>query len=179
LMRAAALLGQWTRARELAEGGPGTEWIGHRAVHEHRLWSWPGAPVLQTLPTPPEADFRFGTLIALFHGAREGRSWVVDGGDVIGSIRNATAGLMGTSPPRSRPRRFFTQLMAELAAITGHHDACFTFVTEAVNEGLLDLAWMNRLKLLDPLRGRPEFEALRTQVAARAQKVVAAWSGPM
>ncbi len=187
LIRAAALQADWTRARELAVNGPGPEWLGHRSVHEARLWSWPGAPKIDEPPVPVEADYRFGTLIALFRGARDGRSWVTTSrapgttrrnGDVIGSIRAATASIMGVAPPRSRSRRFFTQLMAELAAITGHEDVALQFVEEAVNDGLLDLAWLNRLPLLEPLRGNARFEELRQLVATRAQAVVVAWQGP-
>ncbi len=187
LIRAAALQGDWPRARELAVGGPGPEWYGHRSVHEARLWSWPGAPLIDEPPVPKEADYRFGTLIELFRGARAGRSWVTTSrapgmthrpADVIGSIRAATASIMGVAPPRSRSRRFFTQLMAELAAITGHEDVALEFVEEAVNEGLLDLAWLNRVPLLEPLRGNARFEALRQRVAKRAEEVIVAWQGP-
>lgn len=41
-----------------------------------------------------------------------------------------------------------------------------------------DLAWMSRLRLLDPLRGDPRFESLRERVAERAGRVVAAFRGP-
>jgi hypothetical protein len=49
---------------------------------------------------------------------------------------------------------------------------------EAVDEGLLDLAWMNRLRLFDPIRSDARFEALRQRVRERADRVAFAWRGP-
>jgi hypothetical protein len=49
------------------------------------------------------------------------------------------------------------------------------FVGSAVSEGLLDLGWLNRLCLLDPLRGDATFEAHRRSVEERAARVARAW----
>jgi hypothetical protein len=86
--------------------------------------------------------------------------------------------VLGRVAPQSRARRFFLQLMAEQAAIGGHREAVIDFVETAVGDGLLDLAWMRRLRLFDPIRADPRFEALSQRVRERAEQVAIAWRGP-
>ena len=66
-------------------------------------------------------------------------------------------------------------MLAEQAGIAGNMALARDFVVAAVDEGLLDLAWMTRMRLLDPLRGDPTFEACRRTVAERAELVARAW----
>ncbi|MFI5301781.1 MAG: tetratricopeptide repeat protein, partial [Polyangiales bacterium] len=177
LMRAAALAGDWAKARTLFEGGPGPEWLGHRLVHEARLWSWPGAPHVERGALPDDADARFRTLVALYAEARTCRDAGAGHGRSFETIRAAMDALFSTAAASNRSRRFFHQLTAEQAALCGHLEGALTLVEAAVDRGLLDLAWMNRLKLLDPLRSDARFEALRARVAERAAAVAVAWRG--
>jgi hypothetical protein len=82
-----------------------------------------------------------------------------------------------TVSPQRRARRFVDQLTAEMAAIAGFPDAALDRIESAVSRGLLDLAWMSRLRLLDPLRGDPRFQALHERVHDRASQVAQAWRG--
>jgi hypothetical protein len=84
---------------------------------------------------------------------------------------------IATAGQPSRTRRFLSQIAAEQAAVCGYLDGALELVQQAVDAGLFDLAWMNRLPLLDPLRGDERFEALRRTVAARAAHVTDAWHG--
>jgi serine/threonine-protein kinase len=176
LMRDAALDGNFERARELHAGGKGPDWKGQSRIHEARLWSWPGAPDAGALPAPEGADKRMAMLIEAYDRARQDRK----SGHVrpLAEIRAPVEAQVVRASPQSRGRRFGYQMAAEVAAITGHREGVLELVEAAVNEGLLDLGWMNRLKLLDPLRGDPRFEALRVRVQERAARVGVAWRGP-
>jgi TolB-like protein len=176
LMRASALTGDWTRARELWAGGPGPEWEGHRTVHEARLWSWPGAPPIERATPPQDVEPRFLRIIEQYASARESR----DTGKPVPMTHFLELAESMTAHARqgSRARRFFYQMATEQAAISGHREGVLELIGSAVREGLLDLAWMNRLRLLDPLRGDAKFEALRERVKKRADRVVASWRGP-
>jgi hypothetical protein len=96
----------------------------------------------------------------------------------LSDIRASVTTLIGDASPRSRVRRLFHQVGAEQAAICGHLEGALDFVREAVDAGLLDLAWMNRLSLLDPLRDDARFGELRHAVEERGARVREAWLGP-
>jgi hypothetical protein len=176
LLRAAALTGDWAKAREIFDGGDDPEWLGYRTVHASRLWSWPGAPELETQPVPDDADPRFADVIRANLRARECRRT----GETLplSELHERMGAVLGRVAPQSRARRFFLQLMAEQAAIGGHREAVIDFVETAVGDGLLDLAWMRRLRLFDPIRADPRFEALSQRVRERAEQVAIAWRGP-
>jgi hypothetical protein len=82
---------------------------------------------------------------------------------------------LAKTAPAVRARRFINQMLAEYAAIPGNHALALEFIGDAVDAGLLDLAWMTRMRALDPLRGDPTFEARLRTVAERAERVVEAW----
>jgi serine/threonine-protein kinase len=176
LLRAAALGGDWAKAREVFDEGKDPEWLGYRLVHASRLWSWPGAPEVETQPVPDDADPRFASIIRAFLRARECRRT----GETLplSEIRERMGDVIGRVAPQSRARRFYTQMMAEQAAIAGHREAVIDFIEAAVADGLLDIAWMRRLRLFDPIRANPRFEGLTQRVRERAERVVVAWRGP-
>jgi serine/threonine-protein kinase len=176
LMRAAALRGDWARAGELYATGTSPDWHAHRRAHEARLWSWPGAPVIDASPLPADYEPRFGVMWELFARARRIRDGLET--STLAEIRAPMEAMMASASSASRARRFFHQMMAEQALVAGHVDGVLEIVGLAVSEGLLDLAWMNRLTLLDPLRANPEFEVLRQRVRERARRVAEAWRGP-
>jgi hypothetical protein len=127
-------------------------------------------------PVPEDTDARFRGIIEQYRRAREWRR--AGQPPPLSEIRDPMLALMGRASPQSRARRFFHQMMAEQAAIAGHREGVIEFVEAAVQDGLLDLAWMNRLRLLDPIRTDAKFEELRQRVSSRAERVAVAWRGP-
>ena len=89
--------------------------------------------------------------------------------------RARLAGIVEQAPPGSRMRRFFGQMLCEILVTIGDLDGAETALAGSVAEGLEDLAWIDRCRLLDPLRARPSFEAHREVVSARAAAVTRAW----
>ncbi|HTM19623.1 MAG TPA: hypothetical protein VL172_03920, partial [Kofleriaceae bacterium] len=71
-----------------------------------------------------------------------------------------------------RQRSFFRQLRAELAAAAGAHADALVGVEQAVEAGLIDLAWLDRCPLLAPLRDQPRFQTARAIVAARVAPII-------
>jgi serine/threonine-protein kinase len=175
-MRAAALTGDWQKAAEIYDAVPDSEWLGHRLIHRARFWTWPGAPVVEVPPLPQGVDMRFSDIVRTYEAFHRDR--ITGAVRSVDEVRTTMLGIMNRASQQKRSRRFFNQLMAEQLLLYGHQDAALEAVSSAVDDGLLDLAWMNRLRLLDPLRGDPRFEALRTRVSARAEQVQTAWRGP-
>jgi hypothetical protein len=175
LMRAAALAGDWVKARELFDTGPSPEWAGHRMVHQARFWSWPGAPPIDVPELPSASDPRIRKIVEQYTRVRQAR----DAGQRLGlgEVCEPLERMLTGAPLQGRGRRLFQQMMAELAAIAGLHDEVLAPIEAAVNAGLLDLAWMSRLRLFDPLRGDPRFQTLHARVRERASQVVEAWRG--
>jgi serine/threonine-protein kinase len=78
-----------------------------------------------------------------------------------------------------RRRAYFLQIAAELHAFEGDTDGTLTVMHDAVDAGLVDINWVDRCPLLEPMRNHDRFTALRTIVASRAAQVLAAMScGP-
>ena len=74
------------------------------------------------------------------------------------------------------PRRFafLEQLRAEMLARLGEHDGAVDAIERAEKAGLVDVSWLDRCPLLDPMRHGPRFQAVRAIVHARAQKALSA-----
>jgi serine/threonine-protein kinase len=84
-------------------------------------------------------------------------------------------GLDAWSSAPGRAKRgpmFFRQLGAELAAFTGDSERALRAMEDADGVGLIDLTWVDRCPLLEPLRGEPRFQAVRARVAARAREAL-------
>jgi len=174
LMRLAALEGDFARASQFYDEGPGPEWLVHRVGHKARLWSWPGAPAVEKLEPPPEMAKQFQALLVMFERARA----AARGEDPVGA-----AELVGPFPSlaaqgQPRGRRFVRQLMAEALMVAGHRSEALLEIEAAATDGLLDRPWITRARLFDPLRGEPRFEAAAAQVIERGAQVSAAWQGP-
>lgn len=74
----------------------------------------------------------------------------------------------------ARNPRFATllrQLGAEVSGFHGHDDQAMRFVEQAAAGVLVDLDWLDRCPLLERLRGRPEWDATRQLVLARASAI--------
>lgn len=76
-------------------------------------------------------------------------------------------------PPATNARMasFFEQLLAELYLGYGAHDDAERHAIEAERKGAIDILWFDGCPLLAALRGRPDFEAARERVRARAAEV--------
>jgi eukaryotic-like serine/threonine-protein kinase len=73
----------------------------------------------------------------------------------------------------SSPRRssFSAQMRAELFAFVQKNDAVLEALRTADGNGLIDIVWLKRCPLFDPLRSLPEFITIYDRVASRAQRV--------
>jgi serine/threonine-protein kinase len=80
-----------------------------------------------------------------------------------------------TGRVRRRPI-FFRQMRAEMCAYSGDHDAALTALEEAAALGLIDLVWLDRCPLFEPLRVAARFAQVRAGVAARAELVLEAFT---
>jgi len=78
-----------------------------------------------------------------------------------------------------RGRLFVRQLAAEVLAAVGEEERALATIAAAVDEGLLDVAWLDRCPLFDGLRADPRFAPLRATVRRRADEVLAAWRAPL
>jgi serine/threonine-protein kinase len=77
----------------------------------------------------------------------------------------------------SRPPRrasFNAQMRAEIFMSVGHEMAGLGALKDSDANGLIDIVWLDRCPLLDPLRKHPEFIKTHAQVTLRAQRVLAA-----
>jgi serine/threonine-protein kinase len=155
IARALALKGDWDRAWPMVEG----DTFAH-LTHKARFLLW---------------NDRFAETEALITDAEKRFP-------LIGGFRR----LAETGPPPSQtlsgPRRarrdlFFLQLSAELAGAQGKHELAVTAVTRAVDQGLFDLAWLDRCPILERVRRDPRFATLRPQVASRARAIAAVLLG--
>lgn len=77
-----------------------------------------------------------------------------------------------------RARSFAAQLHAECNAVLGRRDSALDAITRAAAVGVMDIAWLDRCPLFDELRADPRFTAASDVVAAKAERVVAAYVAP-
>jgi serine/threonine-protein kinase len=63
------------------------------------------------------------------------------------------------------------QIRAEGAMLAGRPEDAIEAVTQASESALVDLAWIERCPLLEPLRGRPEMSAARERVRRRVEDI--------
>lgn len=74
-----------------------------------------------------------------------------------------------------RFRTYWAQMRAEMAMFWNRPDVALVELGRSVELGLLDLDWMDRCPLLQPLRESPEFLERRSVVKERADAVIAAY----
>jgi eukaryotic-like serine/threonine-protein kinase len=165
LPRARALLGQFDRAREAAD-----QW---------------------TRSTSDSSQFHFFARLRLAMWLRD-RAWI-EGlagdlarleGDVVQVAPLIHLVLRGgplPSLPRIGPlageggwrqRTFFRQIKTELHAFVGDVPAALVELAEADAAGLIDMAWLERCPLLEPLRGDPAYARVHASVQARVAPII-------
>ncbi|MBX3232556.1 MAG: hypothetical protein KIT84_16395 [Labilithrix sp.] len=74
-------------------------------------------------------------------------------------------------PPRRASLN--AQFRAELRCALGALDQALEALRVSTEQGLIDVLWLERCPLLDPIRPRPEFQQLSSRVTDRAQRVSA------
>ncbi len=78
-----------------------------------------------------------------------------------------------------RGMTLFYQLSAEWYCYLGDYQQALRALTPAVDNGLMDLMWLDNCPLLKPLSNDAHFHALRRIVEGRARKVQAALTQPL
>jgi serine/threonine-protein kinase len=73
-----------------------------------------------------------------------------------------------------RRRAYLLQIIAELYAFEGDTDGTLTVISDAVDAGLVDINWVDRCPVLEPMRHHDRFVSMRTTVASRAAQALAA-----
>ena len=74
----------------------------------------------------------------------------------------------------SRPPRrasFNAQLRAEMFAYVGKEAETLESLRSADANGIIDIVWLDRCPLFDPLRTNPDFQTIQGRVALRARRV--------
>ncbi|MDI1446512.1 protein kinase [Polyangium sp. 6x1] len=74
-----------------------------------------------------------------------------------------------------RRNAYFRQVEVELAMYVGDVARAVSSIVPCAQSGLIDLLWMDRCPLLEPLRGTPEFQAARVMVDERVSRMLEAW----
>jgi serine/threonine-protein kinase len=72
----------------------------------------------------------------------------------------------------ARRRSFVYQIETEVRAFHNQLDGALTSIEKAVDEGLFDLAWLERCPLLTPLHGHARYQASRAVVEGRVRAVM-------
>ncbi len=78
-----------------------------------------------------------------------------------------------------RGQTLFHQLSAEWYCFMGQYDKAMRSLSPAVDNGLLDLVWLDNCPLLKPMANDPHFQAMRRIVEGRAKRVQAALTQPL
>ncbi|MEX1367520.1 MAG: protein kinase [Nannocystaceae bacterium] len=145
----------------------------------------------RTLPGPPLATLILRFRMALYRGDHEDAAQMqalmrAEGSESgLGMDRLAGVGL-GTTPVEEAEAMYeqlhgpmtnsrFTTLMrqigAELYVTAGAHDLAQREITAAADSALIDVVWMQRCPLLEPLRSDPAFARAERTVQRRAASI--------
>ncbi|MCA9676520.1 MAG: hypothetical protein KC464_15920, partial [Myxococcales bacterium] len=166
LSRGYSLRGDWSLVDELMRV-PGTESAAARAIAAARLALWRGGD----MPAWPDRVVGFERINWSAYASMA----VIRDGRFTAEVAAEWRRRLELMAPGRRARRFFAQLGCEVALRVEAHDVAWQMLDAAVDNGLIDLAWMDRMPLLAPLRDEPRFVAHRAVVAARATPPLEAW----
>jgi serine/threonine-protein kinase len=167
LLRARALMGDWSGLETALEKPPPDEHANVRYMALARLAMWRRDPaVAEALERQVEArSFPLREEVLVMLGMvrtgkprREMLAKLMEWGRVVGSGKR-------------RPI-FFRQLAAEGLAFLGDYDDAVAAVREADSLGLVDLTWLDRCPLFETMRSAAGFIAIRERVAARAKEAL-------
>jgi len=173
LARAYALLGRPAEADALLDL-PVTDLSTRvtRFVYRTRVSLWRGE-IHPELDDPPEVGLELGPLSDMRSLVEVMRTR-----ELPDAYRERLEASARSGEAGSRRRALFHQLNAELYAYVFEVDHALESIAQAVTSGLLDVVWMDRCPVFDPVRADPRFAPLREEVSARAGRVVAALARP-
>jgi serine/threonine-protein kinase len=174
LVRMHALLGEWTQADALMDLPVGGRGDGvSRFLYRLRLAVWRGQDHPDLDNAPPLGP-EFGA-VARSRDLRE----TIRTRELPDAYREALETSRASLGEGSRRRTLFCQLNAEVYSFVFEVDAALDALKEAVDSGLLDLFWMDRCPVLDPVRRDARFAALRAEVEARVSRIESALREPL
>jgi serine/threonine-protein kinase len=167
ILRARALLGDWSAFEAAVEAQVGDERATTHYSQLCRLAMWRrdrvAAAVLRRQIGArgfPMAEESLGMLDIVEHERTQ-----------VDLARNV-AGLSGVVGRARRRPIYFRQLATEGLACMGEYPRAEATLVEAGSLGLVDLGWLDRCPLLEPMRSSPSFTAVRTSVTLRATEVL-------
>jgi eukaryotic-like serine/threonine-protein kinase len=169
LARSHALLGDWTRCNAVFDS---LDVLGLNLAPRTRFLMWRrdlagASALLASLLSREGPESPWMKILRIMLGDKMPESFVI-----------YPEGPSGTAKGDPRRRAFLLQLQAEASAFFGDDDRALAHVRESVEEGLIDIAWVDRCPLLAPLRQDPRFSAIREPVARRAEEILEAYRSP-
>jgi serine/threonine-protein kinase len=172
LAKALALLGNWPEATALIDQPvPAGSVSISKFVYRMRFCFWRGE-VHPDLEDPPKLGREMGLL-----SSPKDVIEVLRTRELPEAFRLLLTQQAAVTDPGSRRRTLFFQLNAEVFAYVFEVDHALDAVASAVDAGLLDISWMDRCPLLEAVRKDTRFAPFRAVVQARADRVIAAWTG--
>jgi serine/threonine-protein kinase len=172
LARAHALAGQWAEYdRVVEELGASSS---SRAVALARFAIWRGDPELvrRTRATFGNSDGALAPMLMpwMYELFLDPSRWPAARAPIL------EVALDMRSPNRRR-RVFLAQLVAEVAAKVGDVEVAIRCIHHAVDNGLFDLAWLERCPLVAPVASLPELANAAAKVRGRAEAILDALYG--
>ena len=168
LARARAFRGDYEPARSLAaEGGPVETATQASFVARFALWEGDLAPWRHVLPPMSGADpLSRGALVDAVLAVLNTRQVPPQVDDALRTV------LSNTTSIRFRP--LLRQIGAELHGFCGDVDAALEGVAGALQEGLIDLSWLDHCPAIACIRATPRFAELRATLVERTAPIRAA-----
>ena len=172
LARAHALTGRWQDYdRVVEELGASSS---SRIVALGRFAMWRGDPVMvaRARPLIAAADGALAPMLLprLFEIYLDPAQWRRYRDEVL-----ATA--LDPRPQNCRRKAFLAQLAAEAASHVGDVEVAVRCIHHAVDNGLFDLAWLERCPLIAPVASLPELAGAAAKVRGRAEAILDALYG--
>jgi serine/threonine-protein kinase len=152
LVRAYALLGDWSRADTIGEP------LYPRDNQRFRVALWRGVAL-------PPCELPPATYAELMYQVGRHRSLTDEQRGFMQKRRGEALG---------RLRVVFDQRNAEVYAFVGDDGEALRSVCAAIDGGLIDFAWIDRCPLLTRLRGDPRWPPLRAVVEERVARIIEA-----
>ncbi|MFW6057931.1 MAG: tetratricopeptide repeat protein, partial [Persicimonas sp.] len=169
LAQAKALAGDWAQVDRLLEAPADSEQaLNTREATRSRLDLWREQPQWFDEDNERPLTHDSPPIRQMSHLRRE---LIRGGGGLSAEHRAFVRGFIEHSAEGSRIELVARQLVAEAFAYQGDFDAALEHIELGVDHGLLDLMWLERCPLLDPLRDAPRFRACRDRIDERVESM--------
>jgi serine/threonine-protein kinase len=144
----------------------------NRILAQSRMNAWRGEPRAPVLPPHLAAGTGLATpLLRLYAEAARGAPF-------SDRLTAELEGLREAARRGSRLRPLLSQCAAELFAWAGDVERALRCASQAIDDGLFDLAWLDRCPVLAPLRADGRFPALRARLADVVRPIALALDAP-